>query len=110
MLRSYLNILISGLLASEAEPTEAVPQGGVTGGNIEGAAKELIEDYEKTGEELEDIYTKAKKTFSVPRQKGQATGLSIVAVKDLGFVKQFKLSDGRIVRENELAALGLTAP
>jgi len=108
--RKEIESLISGLLASEAEPTESVPQGGVTGDKIEEAAKELIEDYEKTGEELEDIYTKAKKTFSAPRQKGQATGLSIVAVRDLGFVKQFRLSDGRVVRENELAALGLTAP
>ena len=33
--------------------------------------------------------------------KRATTGLSIVA-RDLGFVKQFRLSDGRVVRENEL--------
>ena len=36
--------------------------------------------------------------------------LSVISVKDLGFVKQFKLSDGRVVRESELAGLGLSTP
>jgi hypothetical protein len=38
------------------------------------------------------------------------TGLRIVRQRDLGFVKQFELSDGRVVRERDLAGLGLTAP
>ena len=36
--------------------------------------------------------------------------LSVTSVKDLGFVKQFKLSDGRVVRESELSGLGLSVP
>ena len=36
--------------------------------------------------------------------------LSVISVKDLGFVKQFKLSDGRVVRESELSGLGLSTP
>ena len=69
-----------------------------------------------TGNELLDFmdeaYPVAEETFSVPIGAATTppTELSIVAVKDLGFVKQFRLSDGRVVRENELAALGLTAP
>jgi len=36
--------------------------------------------------------------------------LSVTSVKDLGFAKQFKLSDGRVVRESELSGLGLSTP
>ena len=34
--------------------------------------------------------------------------LTVTHVKDLGFVKKFRLSDGREVAESELAALGLS--
>tara|TARA_R110000782_G_scaffold78730_2_gene156799 strand:+ start:128 stop:2833 length:2706 start_codon:yes stop_codon:yes gene_type:complete len=36
--------------------------------------------------------------------------LSVTSVKDLGFTRQFKLSDGRVVRESDLAGLGLATP
>ena len=63
-------------------------------------------------ENMDAAYPIAEKTFSVPIGAATTppTELSIVAVRDLGFVKQFRLSDGREVREEELAALGLTAP
>ena len=107
--RKEIESLISGLLASESDPSQPIPKDGVTGDKIKEAADELIEDYIKTGEELEDVYTKAKKAFSVPVSP-TTTGLRIVRQRDLGFVKQFELSDGRVVRENQLAGLGLTAP
>ena len=47
---------------------------------------------------------------TAPTQEAPKTGLRIVRQRDLGFVKQFELSDGRVVRERDLAGLGLTAP
>ena len=108
--RKEIESLISGLLASKADPSQPIPEEGVTGDKIKEAADELIEDYVKTGEEMEDIYIKAKKAFSVPVPPPTTTGLRIVRQRDLGFVKQFELSDGRVVRESQLAGLGLTAP
>ena len=108
--RKEIESLISGLLASKADPSQPIPEEGVTGDKIKEAADELIEDYVKTGEEMEDIYIKAKKAFSVPVSPPTTTGLRIVRQRDLGFVKQFELSDGRGVRESQLAGLGLTAP
>ena len=132
--RKEIESLISGLLASKADPSQPIPEEGVTGDKIKEAADELIEDYVKTGEELEDVYIKAKKAFSVPvpppptppppkvipkitpkpappaPTQEAPKGLHIVRQRDVGFVKQYELSDGRVVRERDLAGLGLTAP
>jgi hypothetical protein len=132
--RKEIESLISGLLASKADPSQPIPEEGVTGDKIKEAADELIEDYVKTGEELEDVYIKAKKAFSVPvpppptppppkvipkitpkpappaPTQEAPKGLHIVKQRNLGFVKQYELSDGRVVRERDLAGLGLTAP
>jgi len=132
--RKEIESLISGLLASKADPSQPIPEEGVTGDKIKEASDELIEDYVKTGEELEEIYTKAKEAFSVPvpppptppppkvipkitpkpappaPTQEAPKGLHIVRQRDLGFVKQYELSDGRVVRERDLAGLGLTAP
>jgi len=57
---------------------------------------------------LDDAYVLAEKTYTVALDAPASSGLTIVSVRDLGFVKQFRLSDGREVSENQLAGLGLS--
>ena len=68
-----------------------------------------VEELSKKGVTLaEEVYDGLEKTYAVAPGAPASSGLTIVSVRDLGFVKQFRLSDGREVSENQLAGLGLS--
>ena len=84
---------------------------GISANNAGGIETRVIEveELSKKGVTLaEEVYDGLEKTYAVAPGAPASSGLTIVSVRDLGFVKQFRLSDGREVSENQLAGLGLS--
>ena len=84
---------------------------GISANNAGGIETRVIEveELSKKGVTLaEEVYDGLEKTYAVAPGAPASSGLTIVSVRDLGFVKQYRLSDGREVSENQLAGLGLS--
>ena len=84
---------------------------GISANNAGGIETRVIEveELSKKGVTLaEEVYDGLEETYAVAPGTPASSGLTIVSVRDLGFVKQYRLSDGREVSENQLAGLGLS--